>query len=433
MSRIMVMPSSKEAEEVVLGAIINDKDRIEQVEDLLRAEDFYFDSHKVIYGAILELRKREKHVDLITLCEELKTLGKLEVVGGVAYLSEVSSAGAYYHNVKSYSEIILEKAARRRLIKACKHAIDSSVGEPLLEDIVGTLEENLLKANAAMDMEEMEHIMDALQNTMTFIEDRCKDKKEIMGISTGFRQVDRVISGLQPGDFIIIAGRPSMGKTAFALNIAQYASRKGSVGIFSLEMPTLQLTQRLLSAKCLLSLKNIRSGDLNDEDIEKLLQGAEDLSKRKLFIDDKATSLMDIKAKAKALKHKEGLDVLVIDYLQLIEPSGPGTSREQEVAKVSRELKALAKTLNITVIALSQLSRAPELRADSRPMLSDLRESGAIEQDADIVIFPYRESYYDKEANGERVEIIIGKNRNGEVTTVELGWKGEVQRFGDLG
>lgn len=428
----MLMPSSKEAEEVVLGAILNDKDKIEEIEDMLAPEDFYYDNHKAIYRGILSLRRKSQHVDLVTLCEELKASKALESAGGVTYISQLSSAATYLSNVKSYSEIVIDKAVRRRVIKACMRAVELSQKEPEVAEILDSLEENLLKAAASMEVDDMEHIMDILQETITYVENRCMDKKELLGISTGFKDLDKVTSGLQPGDLIIIAGRPSMGKTAFALNIAQYASKAGSVGIFSLEMPSGQLTQRLLSSKCLIPLKKIRSGSLDDKGIQKLLEGADDLSKRKLFIDDKSTTMAAIRSKAKALKAKEGLNVLVVDYLQLIESSGKAPTREQEIAKISRELKRLAKGLDITVIALSQLSRAPELRADSRPMLSDLRESGSIEQDADIVIFPYRENYYDKEAEKERVEIIIGKNRNGEVTTINLGWAGQYQRFANL-
>lgn len=428
----MVMPHSRDTEEVVLGALINDKDKIAEIEDILKPQDFYYDKHKVIYQGIISLRNKDHHVDLITLGEELKSTGALEEVGGLSYISQLSNAATYLNNVKAYSDIIQDKALRRNVIKACMKAIEVSHQESKVEEIVEKLEGNLLKACSSMEMDEMEHIMDILQDTITFIENRTKDKKEILGISTGYRKLDKVISGLQRGDLIIIAGRPSMGKTAFALNIAQYASKEGSVGIFSLEMPSDQLTQRLLAAKCLIPLKNIRSGALEEKDIDKLLEGAENLSSRKLFIDDKSTTMSSIKAKVKALKAKEGLDIIVVDYLQLIEPASGASTREQEIAKISRELKRLAKSLNITVIALSQLSRAPELRSNSRPMLSDLRESGSIEQDADIVIFPYREKYYDKEAKAERVEIIIGKNRNGEVTTIELGWAGQYQRFADL-
>lgn len=428
----MVMPHSRDTEEVVLGALINDKDKIAEIEDILKPQDFYYDKHKAIYQGIISLRNKDHHVDLITLGEELKSTGALEEVGGLSYISQLSNAATYLNNVKAYSDIIQDKALRRNVIKACMKAIEVSHQESKVEEIVENLEGNLLKACSSMEMDEMEHIMDILQDTITFIENRTKDKKEILGISTGYRKLDKVISGLQRGDLIIIAGRPSMGKTAFALNIAQYASKEGSVGIFSLEMPSDQLTQRLLAAKCLIPLKNIRSGALEEKDIDKLLEGAENLSSRKLFIDDKSTTMSSIKAKAKALKAKEGLDIIVVDYLQLIEPASGAATREQEIAKISRELKRLAKSLSITVIALSQLSRAPELRSNSRPMLSDLRESGSIEQDADIVIFPYREKYYDKEAKAEKVEIIIGKNRNGEVTTIELGWAGQYQRFADL-
>lgn len=429
----MVMPHSREAEQVILGALINDKDRISEVEDLLKPEDFYNDSHKEIYGGIINLRAKDEKVDLITLGEKLRSMGSLENCGGLSYLAQLSSAATYLDNVKDYSEIIIDKAARRRIIRACMKAIDGSRKDFLVEEVVELLEDNVNKAYSTTDFEEMESIEEALQAAMTDIENRCKDKREVQGISTGYKVIDRVISGLQGGDLIIIAGRPSMGKTTFALNIAQYASREGSVGIFSLEMPRAQLTQRLLASKCLIPLQDIRSGRLDEKAIDKLLQGASDLSKRRLFIDDTSITMAEIRAKAKYMKNKSGLDIIIVDYLQLIESTGGGATREQEIAKISRELKRIAKSLNITVIALSQLSRAPELRADSRPMLSDLRESGSIEQDADIVIFPYRESYYDKEAKPGLVEIIIGKNRNGEVTTVKLGWVGEYQRFASLG
>jgi len=285
----------------------------------------------------------------------------------------------------------------------------------------------------------MEPILDTLHDTISHIEKRYLDKKAIEGISTGYKDLDEVTSGLKSGDLVIIAARPSMGKTAFALNLAQHVSKEAKVGLFSLEMPKNQLVQRMLSARCLISLKNIQSGNLKEGQLDKLMVGASELSERKIFIDDTSTTLSTIRGKAKTLKYKEGLDVIIIDYLQLIESVGVSSSREQEVAKISRELKAMAKSLKITVIALAQLSRAAESRNDPRPMLSDLRESGSIEQDADMVLFPYRESYYDtenKDKNKEEdqeepkeiMEIIIGKNRNGEVKNINLGWIGKYQR-----
>lgn len=353
----------------------------------------------------------------------------------MTYLSELSSSAIYLNNLRNYSDIIIDKANRRRVIKACMRAIDESHRESLVEQVVEELDDNIHKAYSSSAMEEMEPIMDTLQDTMSQIEARYIDKKEIEGISTGYKELDKVTSGLQPGDLIIIAARPSMGKTAFALNIAQYVSRHAKVGIFSLEMPKIQLIQRMLAARCLIPLSNIKSGRLKEEDLQKLMEGAANLSKRKIFIDDTSATIATIRGKARLLKHKEGLDVLIIDYLQLIESTGVSNSREQEVAKISRELKRMAKSLKITVIALAQLSRAAESRRDPRPMLSDLRESGSIEQDADMVIFPYREVYYDKDLkeknkDNERevMEIIIGKNRNGEVKTVNLCWAGKYQR-----
>ncbi|MEG2289336.1 MAG: replicative DNA helicase [Clostridium sp.] len=430
----MVMPHSLEAEQVVLGAIINDKDKIYEVEDILTVEDFYYEKHRGIYSGILNLRSRDKDIDLVTLADQLKAMGSLEKSGGITYLSELSSAATYLNNARTYSEILVEKSSRRRVIKSCMKAIDDSHGDASMDEVVEVLDGNIHKAYSGKTLEDMEPIMTSMQEAITSIEERYLGKKEIQGITTGYKDLDILISGLQRGDFVVIAGRPSMGKTAFALNIAQYASKEGSVGLFSLEMPKNQIMQRLLSARCLIPLKNIRSGELSEYDIEKLMLGAGDLSKRKFFIDDKSTTMSAIKSKARTLKRKSGLEVIIIDYLQLIEATDKSHSREQEIAKISRELKALAKSLDITVIALSQLSRAPEQRADSRPMLSDLRESGSIEQDADIVMFPYREGYYDKEIKeGNAVEIILGKNRNGETKTIRLMWIGEYQRFTPVG
>jgi replicative DNA helicase len=436
----MAMPHSLEAEQVVLGVIINDKDKIYEVEDILNLEDFYYENHKEIYRVILNLRARDVNIDLITLGEELRSRGVLEKCNGITYLSELSSSANYLDNIRNYSEIIMDKASRRKVIKACMKAIDESHGDSLVDQVVEGLEDNISKAYSSVTLEEMEPIMDTLQDAISQIEGRYLDKKEIEGISTGYKELDKVTSGLQPGDLVIIAARPSMGKTAFALNIAQHVSKEAKVGLFSLEMPKNQLVQRMLSDICLIPLNNIKSGRLREEELQKLMIGAAKLSKRKIFIDDASTTIANIRAKAKRLKHKEGLEVLIIDYLQLIESVGVSTSREQEVAKISRELKRMAKSLKITVIALSQLSRAAESRRDPRPMLSDLRESGSIEQDADVVIFPYREQYYDKELkeknkddDKEIMEIIIGKNRNGEVKTVNLGWIGKYQRVVGIG
>ena len=435
----MVMPHSLEAEQVVLGVIINDKDKIYEVEDILSLDDFYYENHREIYRGILNLRARDINIDLITLAEELRSRGVLEKCNGITYLSELSSSAIYLSNIRNYSEIIIDKASRRRVIKACRKAIDESHGDSLVDQVVEGLEDNIHKAYSGAAMEDMEPIMDTLQDTISHIEKRYLDKKEIEGVSTGYKDLDEVTSGLKPGDLVIIAARPSMGKTAFALNLAQHVSKEAKVGLFSLEMPKNQLVQRMLSARCLISLKNIQSGNLKEGQLDKLMVGASELSERKIFIDDTSTTLSTIRGKAKTLKHKEGLDVLIIDYLQLIESVGVSSSREQEVAKISRELKAMAKSLKITVIALAQLSRAAESRNDPRPMLSDLRESGSIEQDADVVLFPYRESYYDTENKDknkdedqeepkEIMEIIIGKNRNGEVKNINLGWIGKYQR-----
>ncbi|MEG2918435.1 MAG: replicative DNA helicase [Clostridium sp.] len=431
----MIMPHSMEAEQVVLGVLINDKNKINEIEDLLTVEDFYYNNHKLIYRGILNLRIRDIEIDIITLSEELKSGGVFEKCNGLTYLTELSGAASYLDNIRSYSEIIIDKATRRRIIKSCMKAIDDSHKESLIDQVLEGLEDNIHKSYSSVDMGEMEPIMDVLQETMSEIEARYVGKKDIQGITTGYRELDKVTSGLQRGDLVIIAGRPSMGKTALALNIAQYSSKEAMVGIFSLEMPKQQLINRMLAAKCLIPLNNIKNGNLTETDIEKLMVASAGLSKRKIYIDDTSTTMAAIRGRAKSLKRKAGLDVIIIDYLQLIESTGGSSSREQEVAKISRELKRMAKSLDITIVALAQLSRAAESRKDSRPMLSDLRESGSIEQDADMVIFPYREEYYDRELREENkdneteiMEIILGKNRNGETRSVNLGWIGKYQR-----
>ncbi len=428
----MVMPYSLEAESTVLGGIINNSEKLNEVEDILNQSDFYMEKHQLIYSTMRELSNRGVSIDLVTLSNELNTNKKINKCGGMTYLTSLSGTSNFGENIINHANIVREKSERRRLIKAGMKLIEDSYDGDINQ--VSSSMEMALDSVADKNKDgEMVSIGDALQDAITSIEDKFKNGSRILGKTTGFKSLDNTISGLNKGDFIVIAARPSMGKTAFALNIGQAASREGNVGIFSLEMPEEQLMQRFLSARCLIPFQTIKTGKLSPAEFERISTGAADLANRNIFIDDNSTSLSDIKARCRRLKKKHGLDVVIIDYLQLLEPSEKTYSREQEIAKISRALKKMAKKLEVTVIALSQLSRATEQRADKRPMLSDLRESGSIEQDADVVMFLYRDEYYDEDSSSKGIsEVIIGKNRNGQVKTINLAWRGEYQRFGEL-
>ncbi|ATD55424.1 replicative DNA helicase [Clostridium chauvoei] len=425
-------PQNIQAEQVVLGCIINDKEKLQEVEDVLTVEDFYLDKHRVIYESIKILSHKEIDVDLITLLEELNSKGIIEKCGGVNYVTEISSAAIYNDNVFNYTQIVKDKADRRKLIKAGRELIEKSYEDNEIQEVVNGIEDKLYQA-ISKDSGNIISASDAVDEVLKQIEESYKNGGKITGKTTGFKELDTCLSGLQKGDFIVVAARPSMGKTAFALNIGQYASKEAKVGIFSLEMPRSQLMQRLISSRCLVEFQNIKTGKLNTEQFGKIAIAANEIAKRSIYIDDESISIADIKSQCRNLKKKKGLDVVIIDYLQLIESLDKNYSREQEIAKISRELKKMAKKLDITVIALSQLSRAPEQRADHRPMLSDLRESGSIEQDADVIMFLYRDEYYNKESEEKNIaEVIVGKNRNGEVKTIKLGWVGQYQRFAPL-
>ncbi|NFF80418.1 replicative DNA helicase [Clostridium botulinum] len=426
------LPNSIEAEQTLLGCIISSIDKFLEVDAIVHELDFYIDKHKKIYGAIKNLVNKGVTVDAITLMEELKSRNMLMLCGGASYITELSLSGINYSNIASYAEIIREKSNRRKLIKAGQTLISKS----FYEDINLVLEETereLYNVEASKESNEIVPISKAVEKSLELLEERYKTGGKLKGISTGFKELDELSSGLKEKDFIIVAARPSMGKTAFALNIGQAASKHGSVAIFSLEMSRDQLMDRLLAAKCMIQFTKITDGTLNEKEFLDISNGANNLGTRKLFIDDEASLLSDIKAKCRKLKLQQGLNVVIIDYLQLIRVNIKTNSREQEVSHISRELKALAKELGITVIALSQLSRAPEQRVDHRPMLSDLRESGSIEQDADIIHFLYRDEYYNKESEDRNIaEVITAKNRNGITRTTKLAWLGQYQRFGTL-
>lgn len=426
-----ILPSSIDAEQAVLGCIINNSDKLIDI-DFLVTEDFYISKHKRIYEVVKSLFNRKIGIDLVTVLEEIRKRNILDECGGVTYISELATSYLASANITSYADIVKEKANRRKLIKTSKLLLESAYDEDI-KDIIDKTENTLYEITINQNTSDVVTIDKAVEQSIIALEKRFKNGGSLIGLSTGFIDLDRMTNGLIKKDFIIIAGRPSMGKTAFALNLGLAASMEASVAIFSLEMSKEQLTDRLLSAKCLTDFSKIMTGKLEDKEFEKIVVGANELMSRKLAIDDTTTLLNDIKAKCRKLKIQNGLDLVIIDYLQLIRTTLKTTSREQEVSHISRELKALAKELDITMIALSQLSRAPEQRADHRPILSDLRESGSIEQDADVIHFLYRDEYYNKETEDKNIaEVITAKNRNGQTTTTKLAWLGKYQRFGSL-
>lgn len=428
-----VLPNNIDAEQSVLGCIMSNVDKLIEVELILNSDDFYIDKHKKIYEVVMSLNNRGIGVDLITVIEEIRKNGLLDRCGGVTYITELATSYFEINNVIAYAEIVKDKSDRRRLIKASKELLQKAYDEDNIKSIIDDTENQLYKISSSQNSGEIVPVVDAVIESLSNIEERFRQGGKLVGLSTGFKDLDRITSGLKSGDFVVIAARPSMGKTALALNMGQAASKNANVAIFSLEMPKSQLMDRLLSAKCLVDFYKISNGQLDDKEFEMISIGANELMTRKLFIDDTSSLLTDIKAKCRKLKIQKGLDVVIIDYLQLIRTTLNTTNREQEVAYISRELKALAKELNITMVSLSQLSRAPEQRADHRPILSDLRESGSIEQDADVIHFLYRDEYYNKETEDKNIaEVITAKNRNGQTTTTKLAWLGHYQRFGCL-
>ena len=428
------LPQSIEAEQSVIGSMIIDKSAIAQVAEKLTEDDFYRDGHKIIYKSIFEMFKNDMAVDLVTLLEYLKSTDQLEKAGGVTYITEVSSSVPTTANLSSYIKIVEEKSILRRLIKASTAIIEDSYNKQgEVEGVLDLAEKKIFDIAEKRSTSDFEALSDVLERGFLEIERLFNNKGQITGVPSGFTDLDAKTSGFQKGDMVLIAARPSMGKTTFALNIAENAAlREGkSVVIFSLEMPKEQLAYKLLCSEANVDMLKLRTGNLDDKDWENIARATGPLSKAKIYIDDTAgVTVMEMRSKCRRLKMEYGIDLILIDYLQLM--SGSGESRQQEVAEISRNIKAIAKEMECPVIALSQLSRAPEQRADHRPMLSDLRESGSIEQDADLVMFLYRDEYYNKETEDKNVgECIIAKQRNGPVGTVKLAWLGQYSKFAD--
>ncbi|WP_236913953.1 replicative DNA helicase [Clostridium sp. Cult2] len=429
-----IPPHSLEAEQSVLGAMILNKEAINTAIEQLHPEDFYKEANKEIFEAIIELFNRNEPVDLITLSEELRKRGTLEKLGGVTYLAELSGGVAITSNVKYYCDIVEEKSILRRLIKSCDEILTKSYEDSEeINSIIEQAEKNIFDITQGRHREGFAPLKEVLLDSFTRIEEMAAHQGELTGLTTGFIDIDQKLSGMQKSDLILLAARPSMGKTALGINIATNSSIKAeaSVAIFSLEMSKEQLVQRMISSVSHVDLQKIISGRLNEDEWIKIIDAMGPLSQAKIFIDDTAgISLTEMKAKCRRLKIERGLDLIVIDYLQLMQSDSRQENRQQEISSISRGLKALAKEMNCPVIALSQLSRAPELRSDHRPILSDLRESGAIEQDADVVLFLYRDEYYNNDTDKKNIgEVIIAKHRNGPTGIVELVWKKEFTKF----
>ncbi|MFO7172651.1 MAG: replicative DNA helicase [Bacillota bacterium] len=436
-----VPPQNLEAERSVLGAIlIDDREVLTRVASFLKPEDFYSDRHQIIYQAMLDLWSRGEPVDLITVSEELRKLGRLEAAGGITYLSDLARLVPTTANAEAYAEIVEQKAVLRRLQHAAREIIEEAYDAEDLDEMLNTAESKIFAVTQRRTTRSYEHIREALYAAYDHLEFLYQHKGGTTGVPSGYPDLDEKTSGWQPSDLIIIAARPSMGKTAFALNLVRNAAvrAKKTVGFFSLEMSKEQIALRLLAMESAVDGHKLRTGYLTDEDWHHLSAGLSRLAEAEIYIDDTPNlPLMELRARARRMKAEHGLDLLCIDYMQLMTLGGgarrPTENRAQEVAEISRSLKALARELNIPIIALSQLSRAVESRTDKRPMLSDLRESGSIEQDADVVMFLYRDDYYNQDTDRKNiVEVIIAKQRNGPVGTVELVFLKEFGKFMSL-
>ncbi len=433
-------PQHLEAEQSVLGGILIENYAMNKVVEILKPDDFYRDSHRKIYEALLVLSERDEPADSITLTNELKNSGHLDSVGGASYVASLIDLVPTAANIEYYAKIVKEKAILRKLIQASTEIITQSYEDR--GDVEGFLDE---AERAIFDISENKvrpsfyPIKDVVKGSFKILEKLYEKKELVTGIPSGFKDLDRMTAGFQPSDLIIVAGRPSMGKTAFCLNLAQYAaiSKKNPVAIFSLEMSKEQLVIRMLCSEAHVEGTKLRSGFLSESDWPRLTIAAGNLSDAPIFSDDTAAlTVLELRAKARRLKtERGGLGMVIIDYLQLMKGRTRVESRQQEISEISRSLKALAKELNIPVIAVSQLSRKTEERTGNRPQLSDLRESGAIEQDADLILFIYRDEVYNKSEdnpNRGKAEIIIGKQRNGPIGKVELAFLDKFTSFKEL-
>jgi replicative DNA helicase len=433
-------PQNLEAEASVLGSILLDNEVYAQIEGILMPEGFYKESHRKIYRAMERLARRAEPIDLVTLTEELRQSGELEAVGSVPYLIGLADSVPTAAYAENYARIVAEKAVLRELISASGEVMQTAYDQALpLEQILDKAESRIFELATTKRRHAFAGMNSLVGETFAYINELFTSDDPISGLRTGFKELDGLTAGLQASSLNVLAARPAMGKTAFALTIGQnVALRSGeTIGIFSLEMSGVQLVTRMLCSEARVDMSRVRSGQLSDRDFQRLADTAGRMAEARIFIDDSADlSIMELRSRARRLMAEHGLGLIVIDYLQLMHAggrSGYGENRQQEISTISRGLKALARELDIPVLVLSQLSRAVESRPNKRPMLSDLRESGAIEQDADLVMFIYRDEYYDAQSEKQGIaEIIIGKQRNGPTGTVELQFHNAHVRFNDL-
>lgn len=433
-----VPPHDLEAEQAVIGSMFTDKEAVSNSIEVLLEEDFYREDNKIIYLAMLNLYNKAEPIDLITVKSELESMGKFEQVGGFEYLTELPEKVPTTANAIKYIKIVKEKSILRNLIKTANEIIElgyDSTEE--VENIMEGAEKKIFNLMQDRNQKGYVPIKDVLVDSFTQLEELYNRKQHITGVPTGFSDLDYRTAGLHGSELVLIAARPAMGKSAFVLNIATNAALRGKtpVAIFSLEMSKEQMVNRILCSEAMVDSNKVRTGKLEDEDWGKLAEAIGPLSESGIYIDDTpGISVMEIRAKCRKMKLEKNIGLVIIDYLQLVQGSNKrSSSREQEISEISRSLKILAKELNVPVIALSQLSRAVEQRPDHRPMLSDLRESGAIEQDADIVMFLYRDDYYNEDSEKKNIaEVIIAKHRGGSTGTIDLGWLGSYTKFVNL-
>lgn len=432
-----IPPHNSEAEQTVLASTLIDHVAVEKVINLLSSEDFYYEANREIFDSIKQVHIQNIPVDILTVSEELKKRGKIDYVGGFEYLAKLTENIITSKNVEAYCNIIREKSTLRKLISASNEIIEKGYKEnDDVQRIIELAESRIFSISQNRSINSFSEIKDVLMTVFNSLEERAMNKGSITGLTTGYNDLDRMTSGLQRSDLVLLAARPSMGKTALALNIAMNSVKTGaSVALFSLEMSKEQYVQRIISMESMVDSSKLRTGNLDDDDWTRLISTMSTISNYNIFIDDSAAiSVFEVMSKCRRLKIEKGLDLIVIDYLQLMSDGTNSNNRQQEISNISRGLKALAREMDCPVMALSQLSRAPELRQDHRPIMSDLRESGAIEQDADVVLMLYRDEYYFKEESEKKgiTDVIIAKQRNGPVGTVELAWISQYTKFGNI-
>lgn len=429
-----VLPHSKEAEQSVLGSVLSSRQAVGTACEILKPDDFFFGQNKEVFSVVYELFNENIPIDMVTVSDRLNLHDKLDAIGGVPYLSSLVLAVPTTGNVEYYAKIVKDKAALRRLIYTTQGILSMAYDEEdTTERIIDRSEQLVLDLSSNKEQTDIVHISEIMMTAYDDMVQNSLNKGNVTGISTGFNYINNATGGLHGGELIIIAGRPGMGKSSFAVNIAEHAAINDNVpvAIFNLEMSKSMIVNRIICSQALVDSQNVRKGDFQPEDWQQICAVIDKLSLAPIYIDDSSSvTVSEIRAKCRRLKQTKNLGLVIIDYLQLMQGSKRSDNRQQEISEISRSLKVLAKELDIPVIALSQLSRTSETRSDKRPMLSDLRESGAIEQDADMVMFLYRDDYYNKDSQEKNIaEVIIAKQRSGSTGTFKLGWQGRYTKF----